>query len=173
MFAPSSHSWPTSVAFVRTPTPLSAPGECGAVKAVYIGTTQPRHSNTISLSPWPLFTVNCVQPCLQQHNVWPQGSHKKKATCFLDPKLTRGSISEVPGTSKRSPDLERSCGVVFKSGGSTHFSPLTTPLLTLYSAAPCSIHSLALWPCLLEPFSFLLSAGLRSARARYGRCRPA
>ena len=32
------------------------------------------------------------------HNVWPHGSHKKIATCFLDPKLTLETDAAVCGS---------------------------------------------------------------------------
>ena len=77
MFVPTSHSRPILVAYFIHHISMSAPGECGAVGAVSIGTTQQRHANTVMLSPWPFFIANCVRPCLQQHHFWPQGSLKK------------------------------------------------------------------------------------------------
>ena len=79
IFAPTSHDWPTSVAYF---VPPPHPDECtrwvwGGWGGICWSTTQPRHSNTAILSPWPLFTANFVHPCSQQHNCWPHGSQKK------------------------------------------------------------------------------------------------
>ena len=65
IFTPISHEWPTSVAYFVHHPPMSEPGSCGAVRVVFIGSTQPQHARKVpnwsqKLWLYPLSLANCV-----------------------------------------------------------------------------------------------------------------